>query len=254
MIINGKALLEAAPIVNMFAEKQHIHGTSYGLGEVGYDIRIKQDIRIVPRADGTCVISVLEPNKSKAKLTPGRFILASAIEEFDMPTKLGGVVHDKSTWARKGLSVFNTVIEPGWKGFLTLELVYHGSEDLHIPAGSGIAQVLFHQTIHAASYDGKYQNQADEPVPAKAGTFCSECGAEQFNSPSGITCKNGHGGAEPAKSLSLGSAEGPVKLWDASGVYPSNLDVAVQQQCNHHWEYSLYHGTTVCTKCGYEKL
>lgn len=195
-------------------KQQHPSGTSYGLSEAGYDLQIKQDIRIVPRADGTCVISVLEPNKSKAKLSNGRFVLASAIEEFDMPANLVGVVHDKSSWARKGLSVFNTVIEPGWKGFLTLELVYHGSEDLHIPAGSGIAQVLFHQTVHPASYDGKYQNQADQPVDSI------------FN-------------------------QGPVKIIDAGGVYPSNLDVAVQKQCNHCWEYSPYHGTSVCKKCGY---
>lgn len=69
-----------------------------------------------------------------------------------MPENLVGIVHDKSTLARKGLSVFNTVIEPGWKGFLTLELVYHGSEDFHIPAGSGIAQVLFHELAIPALY------------------------------------------------------------------------------------------------------
>lgn len=81
-----------------------------------------------------------------------------------MPSNLVGVVHDKSTWARRGLSVLNTVIEPGWKGFLTLELVHHGRESLHIPAGAGIAQVIFHQTAERAEYKGKYQNQEDRPV------------------------------------------------------------------------------------------
>ena len=60
--------------------------------------------------------------------------------------------------------MFNTVIEPGWKGFLTLELVYHGNEELHIPAGAGIAQVLFHQVKIPALYTGKYQGQADQPI------------------------------------------------------------------------------------------
>ncbi|MNR32880.1 deoxycytidine triphosphate deaminase [compost metagenome] len=59
------------------------------------------------------------------------------------------------------------MIEPGWNGFLTLELVYHGSNHLVIPAGSGIAQVVFHATSAVASYDGKYQNQEDNPVEAK---------------------------------------------------------------------------------------
>ena len=84
-----------------------------------------------------------------------------------MPTTLVGIVHDKSTWARRGLSVFNTVIEPGWKGFLTLELVFNGDKPLDIPAGAGIAQVIFHQTMDRASYDGKYQGQENRPVEAR---------------------------------------------------------------------------------------
>lgn len=214
MIINRNSLLQAPPIKNMADSKLTAHGTSYGLSEAGYDIRIKQDIRLVPKPNGTCLISVLEPDKSKSFLKEGRFTLASAIEEFDVPQFMVGVVHDKSTWARKGLSVFNTVIEPGWKGFLTLELVYHGSEDLHIPAGSGIAQVLFHSIADTACYNGKYQNQEDRPVDSKF-------------------------------------MDGPVKIIDATGVFPSNLDVAVQQQCNHSWEYRYDQGTNICKKCGY---
>ena len=155
MIVNGYALFLTAPIKDMLTEKVRGHVTSHGLSEAGYDIRIKQDIVFTPH--GVSVDGVL---------TKGNFTIASATEEFQMPPHLVGVVHDKSTWARKGLSVFNTVLEPGWKGFLTLELIYHGREELHIPAGSGIAQVLFHQTMAHASYDGKYQNQADKPVEA----------------------------------------------------------------------------------------
>jgi len=189
MLINGKSLLAAAPIEDMAQTKLHAHGTSYGLGEAGYDIRIKQNVLFKPFA-GRCQITV-DDNGQKL----GRFTLASAIERFQMPGHLTGIVHDKSTWARHGLSVFNTVIEPGWVGYLTLELVYHGDTELLIPAGSGIAQVLFHDTLESASYAGKYQNQADEPVPSKAHTFCAECGAEQFQTLAGITCKNGHSGA-----------------------------------------------------------
>ena len=84
-----------------------------------------------------------------------------------MPNCLVGIVHDKSTWARRGLSVFNTVIEPGFKGGLTLELVFHGSGELTIPAGSGIAQVLFHTIAEPAEYTGKYQFQSTDPEPAR---------------------------------------------------------------------------------------
>lgn len=145
MIVNGFSLYRHAPMLRMEKEKRKAHGVSYGLSEAGYDIRVKQDI-------------TLHPLK--------RFTLASAIEEFQMPTNLVGIVHDKSTHARRGLSVFNTVIEPGWKGFLTLELVYHGWGILKIPAGSGIAQVLFHEVMNPTGYSGKYQNQEDRPVAA----------------------------------------------------------------------------------------
>lgn len=156
MIINRHALLRAAPIKDMLTEKVRGKITSYGLSEAGYDIRIKQDV-VFERGQRVWVNGVFGD---------GNFTLASTIEEFQMPTDMVGVVHDKSTWARKGLSVFNTVIEPGFFGGLTLELVCHGHGELHIPAGSGIAQVLFHNTEITASYDGKYQNQADQPVEA----------------------------------------------------------------------------------------
>lgn len=159
MIVNGVSLLQARPIKNMLNFKQKAHGVSYGLSEAGYDIRIKQKIEFYPDWKELIIDGHVHDVKSP-------FTIASAIEEFDMPSNLVGIVHDKSTWARKGLSVFNTVIEPGWKGFLTLELVYHGSEHLVIPAGAGIAQVIFHETINSVVYNGKYQNQGDMPVPA----------------------------------------------------------------------------------------
>lgn len=170
MVPNGMQLLQAAPIKKMIPKKIRDHGVSHGLGEAGYDIRIKQDI-LFSSKNGPMQFAVrhhLEDGTRKEDpWTQGRFVLASAIEEFDMPSNLVGIVHDKSTWARKGLSVFNTVIEPGWKGFLTLELVYHGSEDLLIPAGAGIAQVIFHLLTSEAEYTGKYQNQENEPVPPR---------------------------------------------------------------------------------------
>ena len=147
MIVNGKSLLRCKPLTPMLDSKQREHGVSYGLSEAGYDVRIKQEVRLSPE---------------------NRFSLASTVERFTMPSHLVGVVHDKSTWARQGLSVFNTVIEPDWEGYLTLELVYHGNDALVIPAGAGIAQILFYTLLEDASYgEGKYQNQPDQPVEAK---------------------------------------------------------------------------------------
>ena len=145
MIRNGRPLWQKPPVTPMTDTKMRAHGVSYGLSEAGYDIRIKQSLTFHPLR---------------------RFALASSVERFTMPSDLVGVVHDKSTWARQGLSVFNTVIEPGWEGYLTLELVYHGWRPISIPAGAGIAQVLFHETRSDAQYSGKYQGQEDRPVAA----------------------------------------------------------------------------------------
>lgn len=171
MIVNRNALLAAAPIKNMVAEKRREHGVSYGLSEAGYDIRIKQDITFSGMR--ALRLDIDDPSLSTPHVfvdgerREGFFTLASAIEEFQIPPDMVGEIKDKSTWIRQGLYIGNTVAEPGWKGFLTLELAYFGYEPLHIPAGAGIAQVLFFRTQELASYEGKYQDQEDRPVESK---------------------------------------------------------------------------------------
>lgn len=146
MIINGQKLLLYAPIKPMLTEKKSHLGVSYGLSECGYDIRIAQEVLLYPG---------------------NRFVLANSFEYFDMPTNLMGRVLNKSTWARKGLDAsMTTNIEPGWKGYLTLELRYSGWMPLRIQRGVGIAQVIFEQILEPVTYKGKYQNQPNQPVPA----------------------------------------------------------------------------------------
>jgi len=166
MFVNGKSLLEAAPIFNMIDSKQRYEGTSYGLSEAGYDIRIKQHILFVNDAYGARTV-VTDPETEISETYMGHFVLASAMEKFQTPNHLVGTVKDKSTWARQGLSVFNTVIEPGFCGGLTLELVYHGHNNLEILPGQGIAQVLYGTLAEEAAYQGKYQNQDMNPTSAR---------------------------------------------------------------------------------------
>lgn len=146
MILSGQTIRKLG-IFNPFSEKAREFGMSYGLSSAGYDVRIAEAIT----------------------LAPGHFALASTVEHFTMPNDALAIVHDKSTWARRGLSVQNTVIEPGWKGYLTMELTNHGSDTLTIHAGSPIAQIVFHKMDEPAEvpYTGKYQDQPAHPVPAK---------------------------------------------------------------------------------------
>ena len=175
MLCNKYDLLKAKPIEDMLTDKMKTSVTSFGLTEAGYDIRIKQDIEFTFAEEmiennhsklnrSKKITRIYDPYTGELQVIDGWFTLASTIERFTMPTYLTGVVHDKSTWARQGLSVFNTVIEAGWEGWLTLELVYHGTESLYIPSGTGIAQVLFHLMQNKAQYEGKYQGQANKPI------------------------------------------------------------------------------------------
>jgi dCTP deaminase len=145
MIIPGQNI-EKLQALKPFAARTVAHGMSYGVGPAGYDVRIKDGLY----------------------LPAGRFELGVTVEEFDMPADVIGFVHDKSTWARRGLSLFNTVIEPGWKGYLTLELINNSQGGINIPEGCPIAQIIFMrlEAATATPYVGKYQNQPHHPVGA----------------------------------------------------------------------------------------
>lgn len=146
MILNGQALLDAAPIVDMSPVKCSSFGVSWGLTESGVDIRIAESLWLHPIR---------------------RFRLSYSMEEFRMPDYLMGLVLNKSTWARRGLDASRTTnIEAGWNGHLTIELYYAGWKPLFIPAGVGIAQVIFLQISNPVRYNGRYQNQPARAVPA----------------------------------------------------------------------------------------
>lgn len=150
MIASGETIRKLG-IFHPFSERTKHNGMTFGVGPAGYDVRVEFD------ADGIAHGRIIRP---------GEFILASTIERFSVPNNLLGIVHDKSTWARMGLAVQNTVIEPGWCGWLTLELTNHGTEPLAIKRGDPIAQVVFHYLDQDASvsYNGKYQDQRRGPV------------------------------------------------------------------------------------------
>lgn len=142
-VLTRNSIVHAHPIIPLISRTKH-RGMTFGLGYCGYDVRVKQSLL----------------------MWPGRFVLASTVERFEMPAYLVGVVHDKSTWARRGIALQNTVIEPGWRGYLTLEITMHAWKFVRIRAGDPIAQIVFHRLDEELrdGYDGKYQDQPDQPV------------------------------------------------------------------------------------------
>lgn len=147
MILSAQSIRARKGMVDPFLLRSNSFGMSHGLSACGYDCRISENF----------------------SLEPGHFALGSTIEKFDMPTDVMAVVHDKSTWVRRGLSVFNTVLEPGWRGHLTIELVNHSKVRLNFERGMPICQIIFHQLDQATEMPygkGKYQDQPARPVEA----------------------------------------------------------------------------------------
>lgn len=156
------------PMIDPFSERTVVNGKTYGLSAAGYDVRVEFKVGDIHR-----FLSANEAYRM-GRYDPGHtFELASTMEHFIMPDNVMGVVHDKSSWARKGLTVQNTVIEPGWRGFLTLELIYHGEGGLIVCDGDPIAQIVFHRLdeLTEQPYDGKYQNQERGPQEAREETL-----------------------------------------------------------------------------------
>lgn len=158
MAVLRDATIRMLKILTPFSERQRHYGMTYGLGPASYDVRIDQTVT----------------------LKPGERALASTMEFFDMPTNVVGEVMDKSSWARLGLSVQNTHIDPGWRGFLTLELknenkpspwwrFWDKSNVLIIRTGMPVAQIKFEFTDAPVEepYNGKFQDQPRRPVGAR---------------------------------------------------------------------------------------
>lgn len=154
---------------------------SYGLSGAGYDVRLGDEVRVVvrdlcerPLSYDNVYTYTLSPHREKRTnrqfvvLEPHEFILGVSMERFEIPTDVIGMCTGKSTYARLGVGVYVTPLEPGWCGYLTVEIANHGSEPVAIYLREGIAQVTFHLLSSPADpYEGKYQDQKYTPVPAR---------------------------------------------------------------------------------------
>ena len=128
------------PLIHPFTGMRTIvNGKSYGLSAASYDLRIGETIR----------------------LPPGRRVLTHTLEEVAIPINVAASVADKSSWARQGISAFNTFFDPGFVGRPTLELVNHSNDTIEVQAGDPICQLIFHWLDQPTDrpYAGKYQFQ-----------------------------------------------------------------------------------------------
>lgn len=105
-------------------------------------------------------------------LHPGQFVLGATLEYLRLPRTMGAYVLGRSSWGRVGLIVATAVmVQPGYGGSLTLELVNEGESPLALYAGVRIAQLAVHllddETRHANAMSGGRYFGATSPVAAR---------------------------------------------------------------------------------------
>jgi len=151
---------------------------SYGVSSFGYDIRIKDDLQMFVAGE-----HVVDPKRPETSLTvpipltydaqtathyyllpPERYFLAPTLETFDMPADVLGLCVGKSTYARIGVFLNVTPLEPGWRGELVVEIFNPLKVPVKFYPNEGIGQILFLRgnRVPQNAYgkrSGKYQDQ-----------------------------------------------------------------------------------------------
>ena len=150
---------------------------SYGLSSYGYDVRCADEFKVFTNIHSATVdpkffdsSSFIDIKKDECIIPPNSFALARTIEYFKIPRDVLTICLGKSTYARCGIIVNVTPLEPEWEGHVTLEFSNTTSLPAKIYANEGVAQMLFFQSDQACetSYkdrNGKYQGQKGVTLP-----------------------------------------------------------------------------------------
>ena len=150
---------------------------SYGLSSYGYDIRVAAEFKVFTNVYNVAVDpkafdprSFVDVRERVCNIPPNSFALARTEEYFRMPRNVLAICVGKSTYARCGIVVNVTPLEPGWEGYLTLEISNTTPLPAKIYAGEGIAQLLFLEgdeepSVAYGDREGKYQRQSGVTLP-----------------------------------------------------------------------------------------
>ncbi len=172
----------AAPMIEPFEPGQvrEAHGhkiVSYGTSSYGYDLRCADEFKIFTNINSTIVDPKAFDEKSffdvkgdVCIIPPNSFALARSYEYFRIPRNVLTICLGKSTYARCGIIVNVTPLEPEWEGHVTLEFSNTTPLPAKIYAGEGCAQVIFLEgdEVCETSYrdrGGKYQGQLGVTLP-----------------------------------------------------------------------------------------
>ncbi|SBV36161.1 deoxycytidine triphosphate deaminase [uncultured Stenotrophomonas sp.] len=152
---------------------------SYGTSSYGYDVRCSREFKVFTNINSTIVDpkrfdpkSFVDVEADECIIPPNSFALARTVEYFRIPRDTLVVCLGKSTYARCGIIVNVTPLEPEWEGHVTLEFSNTTPLPARIYANEGVAQMLFFQAaaddVCETSYKdrgGKYQGQTGVTLP-----------------------------------------------------------------------------------------
>ena len=172
-----KLALEKEMIKPFVAEQKSDKNISYGLSSFGYDARVSNNFKIFTDVDSVIVDpknfknnSFVSRKSQECVIPPNSFALASTIEYFKIPKDILVICLGKSTYARCGIIVNVTPLEPGWEGHVTLEFSNTTPLPAKIYANEGAAQLIFlkgneEPEITYEQRNGKYMKQTGITLP-----------------------------------------------------------------------------------------
>ena len=150
---------------------------SYGTSSYGYDVRCSDEFKIFTNVHSAIVDpknfdekSFVDVKADVCVIPPNSFALARTVERFNVPRNVLIVAVGKSSYARCGIVVTVTPLEPEWEGYVTLEFSNTTPRPAKIYANEGVAQMLFFESdeVCETSYKdrgGKYQGQKGVTLP-----------------------------------------------------------------------------------------
>jgi dCTP deaminase len=150
---------------------------SYGVSSYGYDVRCANEFRVFTNINSAIVDpknfseeSFVDVKNDVCIIPPNSFALAHTVEYFRIPRSILTICVGKSTYARCGIIVNVTPLEPEWEGQVTLEFSNTTPLPAKIYANEGVAQMLFLESdeVCQVSYrdrQGKYQGQRGVTLP-----------------------------------------------------------------------------------------
>jgi len=180
-VLSDKWIREMAKnhdMINPFEDKQ-VRGNkiSFGLSSYGYDARVSNEFKIFTNVNSEIVdpknfkqSNFVSKNSDECIIPPNSFVLASTVEYFKIPKDILVICLGKSTYARCGIIVNVTPLEPGWEGYVTLEFSNTTPLPAKIYANEGVAQFIFlkgnekPETTYA-DRKGKYMKQTGVTLP-----------------------------------------------------------------------------------------